>query len=228
MEPTKETYFAFQTAYDFFNKELFDELLPNCLITLQRQRRTYGYFCAQKFAGAAGQTDEIALNPQYFAARPVAEVLSTLVHEQVHQWQERFGKPGRRRYHNKEWATKMETVGLVPSDTGKEGGKKTGERMTHFIRVGGPFDQAVGKLVAGGFLIPWADHIPEGEAEGGTEPGEPGKRKNRSNRHKFSCPTCAANVWGKPGLKIICGECEVRFISAESEEAADDQEKDED
>lgn len=215
MEPTKETYEAFQKGYDYFNKKLFNGTLPNCLITLQRQRRTYGYFCSSRFAGSTGQADEIALNPQYFAERSVADSLSTLVHEQVHQWQAHFGKPGRGRYHNKEWAGKMETLGLVPSDTGKEGGKKTGDRMSHFIQTGGLFDRLVKQLIAAGFTIPWADRSAKDEDGTGAEPG---KGKNKSNRLKFTCPSCAANAWGKPDLKLICGDCRVDFVSPESDE----------
>jgi len=36
----------------------------------------------------------------------------------VHQWQQHHGKPGRRGYHNKQWAAKMNSVGLVPTHTG--------------------------------------------------------------------------------------------------------------
>jgi hypothetical protein len=51
-------------------------------------------------------------------------VLSTLVHEQAHLWQHHFGKPGRGRYHNREWAAKMVEIGLIPSATGEPGGKQ--------------------------------------------------------------------------------------------------------
>ncbi|HVJ35163.1 MAG TPA: SprT-like domain-containing protein [Terriglobia bacterium] len=226
MEPTRETYQALQRAYDYFNKELFADSLPNCLLTLQRQRRTYGYFSADRFAGSAGRTDEIALNPTYFALLPVFESLSTLVHEQVHQWQERHGKPGRGRYHNKEWAAKMEAVGLMPSDTGEPGGKKVGDRVSHYVIEGGAFDHVAGKLLATGYLIPWADSAAEAEGEDGAE-GESGKRKNKSNRLKFTCPDCGANAWGKPDLKLICGACRVDFVSPDAP-AGDDEESDQD
>ena len=79
------------------------------------------------------------MNPVYFKGRSVEEILSTLVHEQVHVWQSAFGKPGRRRYHNHEWAQKMKKVGFHPSDTGQPGGKETGERVSHYVIAGGPF-----------------------------------------------------------------------------------------
>lgn len=34
---------------------------------------------------------------------------------------------------------------------------------------------------------------------------------DRSNRVKYSCPSCKTNVWGKPGLKLICEPCEMRL-----------------
>ncbi len=68
MKPTVETYAELQLAYDTFNRRLFDNQLPDCLITLQREKRTYGYFSAARFGNRQGDTvDEIALNPTYFA-----------------------------------------------------------------------------------------------------------------------------------------------------------------
>jgi hypothetical protein len=34
---------------------------------------------------------------------------------------------------------------------------------------------------------------------------------DKSNRVKYSCPGCKTNVWGKPGLKLICEPCEMRL-----------------
>ncbi len=45
----------------------FEVQLPNCLITLQRNKKSYGYFCGDRFGRADGTlTDEIALNPSLF------------------------------------------------------------------------------------------------------------------------------------------------------------------
>src|SRR6185436_17262597 len=78
-KPTRETYDPLQLAYDMLNRALFENSLPNCLITLQRRRHTYGYFVGDRFARADGAiTDEIALNPSHFRDRPAPEVLATL------------------------------------------------------------------------------------------------------------------------------------------------------
>jgi ribosomal protein S27E len=38
---------------------------------------------------------------------------------------------------------------------------------------------------------------------------------NKSLRVKYRCGGCAApvNVWGKPGLNLICGECQQSFAA---------------
>jgi hypothetical protein len=75
------------------------------------------------------ETDEIALNPALFRDRTDPEIRSTLVHEMVHRWQAHFGKPGRGRYHNKQWDDHMDSISLVPSGTGLPGGKRVGRQV---------------------------------------------------------------------------------------------------
>ena len=34
------------------------------------------------------------------------------------------------------------------------------------------------------------------------------RNKNRSNRNKYHCQSCDIQLWGKPGLSVICGDCD--------------------
>lgn len=227
-EPTREVYAELQDAFSHFNLTLFGSTLPPCLITLQRERRTYGYFSSQRFVHQSGEyTDEIAMNPAYFGVRPIPATLSTLAHEMVHQWQYHRGKPGRRGYHNKEWAQRMEAIGLMPSNTGQPGGRKVGEQMTHYIIDGGPFARACAQLLTLPFTLSWCDRFPPycptatpTEASGqedATGPAlatptwgalvtpPPPAPVNRSNRLKYRCHRCGAQAWAKPGLRLLCG-----------------------
>lgn len=236
--PTSTTYNELQVAFDHFNKALFENKLPQCLITLQRKKRTYGYFSSERFITSKGtKTDEIAMNPSYFAVCPPEEVLQTLVHEMAHLWQFHFGKPSRGGYHNKEWAAKMENIGLMPSSTGKEGGAKTGDCMSDYIIIGGRFEKACNQLLTNSFRISWADRFPARErieqaiAENGvdeireeleswgveiTEDGEIEiQNESKPTRTKFTCPACGASAWGKPSLNIICGDCDVNLEAIE-------------
>ncbi|MDW2116338.1 SprT-like domain-containing protein [Vibrio sp. 1731] len=200
-------------------------LIANCLITLQREKKTYGYFSPERFVSRDGdKTDEIAMNPAYFAVCPPEEVMQTLVHEMTHLWQYHFGKPGRRGYHNKEWANKMESIGLMPSSTGQPGGDKTGDKMADYIIEGSVFDDLCQSLLTGDFRISWADKFPDRDKlQAAIENGTVGDMaeglsemlmempEQKQTRAKFTCPECGVNVWGKPSLNLICGDCDVTF-----------------
>ena len=195
---TRTEYSGFQSAFDFFNAELFDGSLPSLLITLQRRANSRGYFSPKRFAGRKALEEivhELALNPEVFEARSDEEICSTLVHEMAHEWQEVFGKPSRGRYHNREWANKMEALGLMPSHDGEPGGRRTGQAVTHYIIKGGPFQKAYQKLAATGFELHW---------------NSPRRSKERtaSSKTKFTCPECAQNAWAKPDAALICGICQ--------------------
>lgn len=239
MEPTPTTYGELRLAYDTFNARLFDGELPACLLTLQREKRTYGYFSSARFGNRAGQTtDEIALNPEYFAIVPVIETLQTIAHEMTHLWQAHFGKPGRGRYHNAEWADKMQGIGLMSSSTGRPGGRRVGDHMADYPIDGGPFASVVAELIeTKGFGISWYDRLAPARAlypvvRPGELQGVPDKAlevaaesgvalatptatlttANRSNRVKFTCPSCSVNVWGKPSVRVSCVPCNVELI----------------
>lgn len=239
MKPTESAYLELEKAFDFFNEKLFGGELPNCLITFQRKARTYGYYAASRFMHRGGSTtDEIAMNPSYFSVVPLEEIMQTLVHEMTHQWQEYFGTKGRRGYHNIEWAEKMESIGLMPSSTGKPGGAKTGDQMMDYIIEGGPFQVHLTDLLSQDFAISWSDRHPPIEqirqmikeqgidavrdkleawgitvAEGneGEEPIITALVPTKPTRIKFTCVSCSANVWGRPSLNILCLDCNTPF-----------------
>jgi len=208
--PTREAYEELQVAYDYFNRRLFGGGLPDCLITMQRRARTLGYFSNKRFVNREGQkTDEIALNPTYFASRTDRGVLSTLVHEMAHLWQDHFGTRGRRGYHCRQWANKMIRIGLYPSSTGQPEGREIGYHMSHYIVEGGPFDEACKELLATGFRLPWLENL---ELLAGVRPvtskAVPG---DSSNRWKYTCPQCLLNAWARPNVSLVCGQCHVRM-----------------
>jgi hypothetical protein len=204
--PTARTYPGLDAAFDHFNQELFGGELKPCLITLNRHRGAYGYFHAERFANLADAkeiTDEIALNPASFARRDSASILSTLVHEMVHLWQHHNGKPSRGNYHNREWADKMDQVGLTPSNTGEPGGKRTGQKMSHVIAKGGPFAKACAFVVSTKGPVIFGD----------TNRDEITKTKKAASKTKFTCPECEQNAWAKSDARLICGDCEIEMES---------------
>lgn len=222
---TAPTYNKWQAAYDHYNAELFGGALPPCLITLHgKDHRSFGYFSPSRFGhmrDAARTTDEIALNPMKFKSDGVVEALQTLVHEMVHLWQQHHGTPSRG-YHNGEWSAKMESIGLMPSNTGKPGGKKVGAKMADYMIPGGHFDTATRRLLASGWDIDWYDRIAELRMAAltsvatphadGPEGNAAALKPNKTNRLRYDCPKCGARAWGKPDLQIKCGRDDTAML----------------
>lgn len=157
---TLQHYSGLSGAFRFLNERLFGGQLPQPLFTLQRKNRMRGYYHEFIFRGRddiESRVDEIALNPITFVRRSDKEVLSTIAHEMVHMWQSKFGDRPRVGYHDKQWARKMEEIGLMPSSTGEPGGKMTGQRVSHYIIDGGLFDIAASDLIANGWRLSWED-----------------------------------------------------------------------
>jgi predicted SprT family Zn-dependent metalloprotease len=198
MSPTKRNYSDPLTAYDSFNQRLFDGKLPPCLITLQRKSGARGYFSRERFASRDGSeiTDEIALNPAHFGSRTSEEILSTLVHEMVHLWQFHCGEPSRSGYHNRQWADEMARVGLIASHTGAPGGRRTGQRVTHYIEAGGPFQRACAELLALGIEPRYLDQQQENS-----------RVQKAASKTRYTCPKCNLHAWVKPNADLICANC---------------------
>jgi ribosomal protein S27AE len=212
MTSPNSEYRALDLAYAFFNTTLFGGILPGALITLHDHPRARGYFRRKAFAhraDAEAYTDEICLCPGTHAGRTDHDILSTLVHEQVHLWQFHFGTPPRRCYHDREWADKMIEIGLMPSATGEPGGKQTGQSMTHYIVVGGPFDVACTDLLATGWALQWEQPSRQVASAGGAKGA--GGEYPKATRRKFACPKCKLSAQAKPTARLICGECQVEM-----------------
>ena len=195
----------------YFNERLFESQLPLPLFTLQRKKGASGYHSPARFKKIKGKetADEIALNPNYFVQRGDMENMQTLVHEMCHQWQFLFGKPSRSGYHNQEWAKKMEAVGLMPSATGRPGGKKTGQHMSDYAIEGGAFLNMFKQWKKMNMPIEWASieaffpQIPQIKLAVG-QPTNQATNRDRG-KVKFSC--CKQNIWGKESIKVVCGIC---------------------
>jgi len=199
---TKVQFEMLDDLYQYYNKELFEGKLPDCMIITSRRKGAHGTFTFQMWKNRKDEKNvhEISINPDGLD-RKDEEWQATLVHEMCHLWQYDFGKPSRGNYHNKEWANKMESVGLMPSTTGEPGGKKTGQGMTHYIIPGGAFITAFNKLKNLKINYTSSARITA-------------QIKKPANKTKYTCE-CGVNVWGKPGLNITCNLCQKLFLETE-------------
>jgi hypothetical protein len=150
--------YAYHEAFDYFNERLFDGTLPPCSIWLSKKTSFGAFFPfggeSRRPSGEGGdRLHLIQINPAILT-RPTILVMSVLVHEQCHLWQWVHGAPARGTCHDRQWSAKLESIGLMPSRTGRPGGKPTGHRLSHYVIEGGPFEKAFSSMPET-YLLPW-------------------------------------------------------------------------
>ena len=212
---TEQQYQMLSSAYKFFNKNLFANQLPDVMIVLNRKsEKNFGYFHAGQFVERQGEKkkkdvkryDELSLNPDKFFSHPDMELMQTIAHEMTHAWQFHCTKKQPRGgYHDKVWGKKMEDIGLMPSNTGREGGKKTGQQMMEYVIEGGLFEKFARKF------------IQANKIKFGSMPQMTISKNRKKNKVTYICPSCSMKVWGKPNININCGDCDEQMTSEEVE-----------
>lgn len=217
--PTLEQFAAYQKAWTYFNDTLFGGQLQPCLLNFSRHRGSRGFFTANRWRKGEEMIHEISLNPDLLR-RPPDQSLSTLVHEMAHQWEQDFGTPPRKCYHTQAWADKMQEIGLIPSDTGEPGGKRTGQSVSHYIDQDGRF-MAAFKQMPQDCLLPWAS---------GTDM-DPTPKPKAPRKVRLTCPECEMHVWIEAddvGHQIGCEECGELFLTKDELKERKEEERERD
>lgn len=100
----------------------------------------------------------------------------------------------------------MEEIGLIPTDTGWPGGKRTGQSVTHCIEPDGKFDNVAKRLLQTGGHIHWKSYS--------AGPSTSKSKGKSGKRIKYTCSSCGLNAWAKPDVQIVCGTCEEELTAA--------------
>ena len=159
--------------------------LPDPVISFDdlRNKKTLAAYTLHR--NPQGLLDEITFNTAHYKKEYGKNVwalgkwaqLETLLHEQVHLWQQNFGEnpviPGRVS-HNKEFIDKCESLGLHPMPS----------VGCHIAVAEGVFAQLMGEL---GIERP--DDVPRSDGKK-MDWFRPEKVKGRSTLHKWECPDC--------------------------------------
>ncbi len=170
--------------------------LPDPVISFDDMRNRKVLAAYTLHRNPQGLLDEITFNTVHYEEKDGQKVwkygrwgqLETLVHEQVHLWQENFGehkhKPGRVA-HDKEFVAKCESLGLHPLPV-----------VGCHIRVAdGVFAKLMDELG-----IPRPEDVPRIDwTKAGGKPVKrdwfrPEPEKGRSTLHKWTCPDCGMAV----------------------------------
>lgn len=180
--------------------------LPDPVISFEnlRNKKTLATYTLHR--NPQGLLDEITFNTAHYGPKDGKKLwswgrwaqLETLLHEQVHLWQQNFGEhpvqPGRIT-HNKEFVDKCESLGLHPMLGAG----------SHTDVADGVFDQLMQELG-----IPRPADVPRW-TEGKRDWFRNSKEKGKSTLHKWECPDCSLKVRvginGNPELvHDVCSE----------------------
>lgn len=226
--PTIEQMKVYQKIWDHLNEKLFDNEIEPCMLVMTRHKRALaGYFSDGKWVNdEEKKVHELAVNANLMTLGNPIEVLQTVAHEMVHQWQFDKGTPGRPGYHNKEWADKMKEIGLQPicQDTGAKDGQETGQNVTDKLISGGKAEMVFATMTEDFDFPYWSSEMVAIDNAGQPVPIELPKPGDGSRpqpvpgssgtRTKFTCAMCGLNAWAKHSANLICGDCNRPMIAA--------------
>lgn len=215
-DPTNAQFAAYRAMWTYFNAVLFGGSLGHVILNFSRLARSLGFFAPERWRDAGDQvTHEISLNPAHLKRDNAKDAASVLVHEMAHLWRHGQPNPPRNGYHDRQWADKMQSLGLMPSSTAAPGGARVGYRMSHYIIPGEAFERAFEQMPAECHL-PWTCGIDD-EGRGGDKKSKKEKKEKEAARKvkcKYSCPGCELNVWGRAGLRLRCEDCDKELVTA--------------
>ena len=212
--------------YQFYNDAIFNGELSECIVNMSRHGGAFGFFAANRWRGDGQEkkvVHEISINPDFMNREIGTGILPWYMKCAICGRRISAGRAGEGS-HNSQWADKMIQVGLMPSDTGEAGGKRTGQSITHYIIPGGKFEQVFNTLSREDLqnlrlrykptlaAVPTRPiRIAGSDGDETEEPEDPDEGESKSGkRKKYTCG-CGCNVWGKSGLVLRCGLCDTDF-----------------
>ena len=117
-----------ERAFTVLNSTLYADKLPKPVITIQAagRRKAYGWFCSKAWSSETSPLPEINLCAEHLS-RSVLCATETLVHEMVHlaNWSQGVRDCNASQYHNKQFKTGCERIGLNCEKLGRFGWAKT-------------------------------------------------------------------------------------------------------
>ena len=191
--------------FDLLNVEYFENTLSRPTITIQSTPRAYGHFTLNDdtWVSKLGGTHEINIGAGTLA-RPIEEVVATLLHEMIHYFNYLLGIQDCSRgntYHNKRFKQAAEERGLVVSHSDKYGWSHTApsEELLEFVIRNDLTDILISRNEFCGFRVGGT-----GTHDGGGIAITPPKT---SSTRKYACPCCGMSVRATRIVRIACMDC---------------------
>ncbi len=200
------------SIFDLLNARYFENTLSRPVITIQSTPKAYGHytlFDAWSIDGEAGMR-EINIGAGTLA-RPIENVVATLLHEMVHYWNDKNGVKDASRgntYHNKNFKVVAEACDLVVEHHPTYGWSITSpsDALLEFcvennlteIRLNRNDVMSIAVGVSG--------------THAGTFTGNAGRKP--SSTRKYVCPCCGMSVRATRNVNIACLDCNEQLMLA--------------
>lgn len=195
--------------FDLLNQTYFENELSRPTITIQSTPKAYGHFSLKDdtWISTIGSTHEINIGAGTLA-RPIENVVATLLHEMVHYYNYNNGIQDCSRgntYHNKNFKEAAEQRDLIVSRNPKYGWSATepSENLLDFVIENELSDILINRNEFSAFRITGT----------GTYSGTAGASTPKaSSSRKYICPCCGNSVRATKSVRIACLDCNEEMI----------------
>ena len=198
-------------VFDLLNAEYFENALSRPTITIQSTPKAYGHFSlnSDTWVSKLGGTHEINIGAGTLA-RPIENVVATLLHEMVHYFNHINGVQDCSRsntYHNKRFKEAAEKRGLIITHSDKYGWSHTepSDELLEFVLNYGLTDILINRNEQTAFRVGGT-----GTHSGGVSGVQPPPRT--SSTRKYICPCCKMSVRATRTVRIACMDCGEQMV----------------
>ena len=197
-------------VFDLLNEAFFENALSRPTITIQSTPKAYGHFSLNKdtWISKLGGTHEINIGAGTLA-RPIEEVVATLLHEMVHYFNFIMGIQDCSRgntYHNRRFKDAAEARGLIITHSEKYGYAHTApsDTILEFCLRFGLTEILINRNEQTYFRVGGGSGAHSG-ASGTVTP-------RTSSTRKYICPCCRMSVRATRTVRIACVDCQEQMI----------------
>jgi hypothetical protein len=192
--------------FNLLNEQYFESALSKPVITVQSTPRAFGHMTVNE-CWTVGENGARELNiGAGTLARPIENVVATLLHEMVHIHNADKGIKDTSRgnvYHNKKFRDEAVKRGLDIQHDDKYGWTVTQptEELLELCIAWDLADIKINRIEGLRFLLGGGSKGKDGSTDGGEPP------KAKSSTRKYACPCCGVSVRATKTVNIICGDC---------------------
>ena len=197
------------SIFDLLNEAYFENTISRPTITIQSTPKAYGHFSLRSdtWVSKNGESHEINIGAGTLA-RPIENVVATLLHEMVHYYNHVNGIQDTSRgntYHNKRFRESAEARGLIVEHHPTYGWSITSpaDSLLDFVLFNGLTDILLNRNELYGV------RVPVGGANNGTDITPTTKP---SSTRKYVCPCCGMSVRATRTVNIGCLDCDEQMV----------------